>query len=343
MHPDLVFITGASRSGTTVLSRALGNHSKILALNELHFFGDLCCPQNAPETLDKKQITRLAGDLLARQAHGLWGAGRLPRDEAAVQGVCERLEAGKCTAYDVFAEVCLASAAAAGKSIACEQTPRNIYYARTILDAFPRARILHIIRDPRAVAASQKNRWQLRRLGASNVPRAELIRTWINYHPVTMAKLWKHATVKAGALIDHPRVRIVRFEDLARDPRNVIEALCGFLGIEFEDAMLDVPQWGSSTISHETASGITSDVIDRWTSILDRGEVAIMERLTGKQMALHGYPLLRRRTMAAWVLAFCHLCTYPLHLAAVIVANPRRAWIQVSALFGLPRPVRGPD
>ena len=36
-----VFIVGNSRSGTTMMSRVFGNHPKIHAFNELHFFGNL--------------------------------------------------------------------------------------------------------------------------------------------------------------------------------------------------------------------------------------------------------------------------------------------------------------
>ena len=38
----LVFIVGASRSGTTMLNRILGNHRAVAGLNELHYFGELC-------------------------------------------------------------------------------------------------------------------------------------------------------------------------------------------------------------------------------------------------------------------------------------------------------------
>lgn len=318
-----------------MLSRVLGNHSKILALNELHYFGDLCNLTSATESLHEPEVRRLIWHLLDRQAHGLWGAGQVARDEAAVQRVYENLGDDRCTAYDAFGAVCAVTALDAGKSIACEQTPRNIYYGKAILEAFPLARIVHLVRDPRAVTASQKNRWQLRRLGAVNVPRRELVRTWINYHPVTMAKLWRHATLKAAALAGHPRMRIVLFEDLVQHPRRIITELCDFIGIDFEPAMLDVPKWGSSNIRHESASGgISIEVVGQWKSILDAGEVEIIERLTSDQMTHFGYQSVERRKALARVWTLCYWAAYPLHLAGVILANPRRAWIQLSAIIG---------
>ncbi|NIP95612.1 MAG: sulfotransferase, partial [Akkermansiaceae bacterium] len=42
-----------------------------------------------------------------------------------------------------------------GKRIPCTQTPRNVYYLREILGAYPDARVIWMVRDPRAVLCSQ--------------------------------------------------------------------------------------------------------------------------------------------------------------------------------------------
>ena len=44
-----------------------------------------------------------------------------------------------------------------------------------------------------------------------------MIRNWVNYHPVTMAKLWIGATDAALRLRGHDRVMLLRFEDLIAD------------------------------------------------------------------------------------------------------------------------------
>ena len=74
----------------------------------------------------------------------------------------------------VFAAAVHQLAQAAGKSIPCEQTPRYIFYARALLEIYPTAQIVHMVRDPRAVMASQKMRWQRRRLAADGVQGAAL-------------------------------------------------------------------------------------------------------------------------------------------------------------------------
>ena len=77
-----------------------------------------------------------------------------------------------------------------GKRYVVEQTPRNIFYISKLLKFYPQAKILHMIRDPRAVLFSQKNRWRRRGLG-SNTPLYNTIRVFVNYHSYTVTNLWK--------------------------------------------------------------------------------------------------------------------------------------------------------
>ena len=74
----MIFIVGASRSGTTMLNRVLGNHSQIAALNELHYFGDLWQPGLGHTSLPKNELKRIASTLLHRHNHGIWGRDSSP-------------------------------------------------------------------------------------------------------------------------------------------------------------------------------------------------------------------------------------------------------------------------
>ena len=96
-----------------------------------------------------------------------------------------------------------------GGEVACDQTPRNVFYIRDILDAFPEARIINMVRDPRAVLLSQKNKWRRRSLGESALPRSEVVRSWSNYHPIVTARIWRGAVdaEERGDAVDHPAGR----------------------------------------------------------------------------------------------------------------------------------------
>nr|MCR5854169.1 sulfotransferase [Thermodesulfobacteriota bacterium] len=80
------------------------------------------------------------------------------------------------------------------KEIPCEQTPRNLYYLKEIFENVPEAKVIYMLRDPRAVLLSQKNKWKMKFLGHKNMPLKEALRSWINYHPYTISKLWNSAS-----------------------------------------------------------------------------------------------------------------------------------------------------
>jgi hypothetical protein len=328
----LLFVTGASRSGTTMLARMLGSHSAIMAFNEMHYFGAECDPYANDREVSALKLTDLAATLLVRQTRGLWGGRPSDVEHAWAEQLVHDLSGHERTPAGLFAAVLRRLADDAGKSIACEQTPRNIFYAKQLLDLYPNAHIIHIVRDPRAVLASQKNRWQLKRLGAHHLPLSEMIRNRVNYHPYTMGKLWAKATDEALALAGHPRFLMVRFEDLAADAKGSASRLCSFLGLQFEPGMLDIPRWGSSNLASSEQTGVSSEVVNKWRESLSRGELRICERTTQRQMQRLGYtPEFLGPENA--VSSLPSLIAYPLHVVGVVALNPVRAWIHVKALF----------
>jgi hypothetical protein len=236
----------------------------------------------------------------------------------------------------LFAAVVNGLASSAGKTIACEQTPRNIFYARELLTLYPAAHVVHMVRDPRAVMASQKKRWQRRRLSktAARVPGYESLRVWVNYHPYTIARLWSRATAAALALEGHPRVTLVRFEDLVRDPEATVRHLCARIGIGYEPGMLDVGQVNSS---HQSSvggmrPGLNSDAIDKWQDVLSTAETAITEGRCAPWMRRFGYaPRALRRV--AWPARAWYRLSYIGHLVGVLLVNPNRAYVQGRALL----------
>lgn len=328
MSAELLFVTGASRSGTTLVSRILGNHAQVLGLRELHYFGELFDPRSGTHELETKTLVSLAQKLSARQRDDLWhaqvGADDIVFAEDLLAGLPRR------DGFALFAQATTKLAQADGKKIACEQTPRNIFYAKQLLEHYPDAHIIHLLRDPRGVMASQKKRWQMRKLGGGNVPWQELVRVRMNYHPITMSKLWNKATELALALADHPRCHLVKFESLTDAPEQTVGQLCTEIGLNFDPNMLKVPHWGSSTVAHsDSTAGVSTQVVEQWRSVLTAAECAVVARLSGELMERSGYPLgavERKIGLGQWL-------SYPPHLLGVALANPKRALTVARGLF----------
>jgi hypothetical protein len=199
--------------------------------------------------------------------------------------------AGTDEPIDLYAEFLRVESARHNKTVPCEQTPRYLFFANEILNAFPEARMINIVRDPRDVLLSQKNKWRRRFLGARNIPLGESFRAWVNYHPYIISRLWVSAVVAARRMADHPRFFTVRFEDLVGRPEETVQAICAFADLRYEPGMLEVPHIGSST-GHDRPDfkGIDSRRSGNWRAGgLSRAELEICEQVTGYEMQRYGY------------------------------------------------------
>lgn len=332
----MIFITGASRSGTTLMSFVLRNHSLVFGLKELHYFGEHWDPRDSTQRLSERQMVAAAASMFARQAKGILSAKPTRQDMDSARVLLDSLSEMDRSPAGLFSAFISQLSAEAGKSVPCEQTPRNIFYAESLLNAYPEARVIHMMRDPRAVMASQKQRWQRRRLATNKTafPRVQSLRTWVNYHPYTAAKLWFRASREAQRLNDHPRFTLVRFEDLLESPEQTIRSMCDRLNINYEPAMLDVGQINSSHQSSVGGArkGLHKDAIDKWRTTLSGGEAAIAERICGNLMAHYGYEN-NTQQLSGGESELRYKLTYLLHVAGVLVVNPHRAWIQMRAAF----------
>ena len=76
--------------------------------------------------------------------------------EAAV--FLDALTANPETPAQLFSAFLYHEATENGKTFPCDQTPRNVFYIKDILELYPEARIINMIRDPRDVLLSQKRK-----------------------------------------------------------------------------------------------------------------------------------------------------------------------------------------
>lgn len=286
----MIFVVGNSRSGTTMLGRMLGRNSRVYKFPELHLFGP-CIPHGEEfiELSREKCIEAFTWllDVAERKLH----ASRTPEvyHEEAVQ-LCNKYFRPGMNAWHVYHDFVMMETQRRQKSIPCEDLPGNVFKIDQILKMFPMAAIIHIVRDPRDVLLSQKNRHQRRKLGGGYVKRREMLRFWANYHPQFISRLWKNA-VKAGLSYSGKEVFTVHFEKLISDPEKVLEEICLHCEIEYQSDMLNVPQVGSSMRKDAPESkGIDSTRSGSWRKGgLNPEEVEICEQINSDLMIQLGY------------------------------------------------------
>ncbi|MCY4404703.1 MAG: sulfotransferase [Candidatus Poribacteria bacterium] len=296
MNSDkMLFVVGNSRSGTTMMGRILGNHPDVFTFGELHFFGQLWSPA-AESEINLSEAEDLVSKLLCLQREGYRTHGDPHSFIEEARSFCKVFSNHRISPVEIFSKFLLHEANLNGKSIPCDQTPRNIFYINEILKSYPECRIINMIRDPRDVLLSQKQKWKRRFLGGSDMPIKESFRDWINYHPITISKIWNTAISAGDKYLCNERMISIYFEDLLVKPEVTVSHICEFIGIDYTSKMLEVPQVGSSVNTDRPKQmGINPKRAGKWNknrlkeSQLNSAELYFCQKINDKLMKKHNY------------------------------------------------------
>jgi hypothetical protein len=165
-------------------------------------------------------------------------------------------------------------AASDGASRWAQKATSYIYYVDDILEAFPSARLVFLLRNPVDIAASLKRRGEWHRV---------LRMIWGWNVGIRIAQRWS----------DDERVRLVRYEDLVRTPEPELCAVCTFAGLTFDDAMLDVPHVNRSETPFNTDSdttGINDSRVHYYRDVLSPEEEAVVRHWVDGENFRAAYP-----------------------------------------------------
>lgn len=305
-----------------MMRRVLGNHPNVYMLEELHFFEQLWSTADATRVISEEEAILLAGKLLFIQRDGYLAQMDATKYAAEAKQICSTVT--PMYPHNVLKGFLFYETQRNGKSIPCEKTPQDVFYIGEILQLFPGARVVNMVRDPRGVMLSQKRKWQRRKMGAGFMTKKEQRRLRINYHPITISKLWNSSIRAAAKFKDHPKVHNMIFEKLVNESEPEIKKLCEFIGIEFKDEMLMIPQVGSSNEADQPdAFGIKTERAGNWEKGgLNKGEIWFCQRICGNNMRQFGYDV---KPVGAnpLVIAFYYL-SFPVKIMLALLFNLHR-------------------
>jgi len=194
-----VFLIGAERSGTTLLRIMLDHHPMLAFRNEFEFAVDM------------------VGD-----------GGAMPDLDAYYEhlAVCRTFlmsgfEIDKQLDYRSLVHSFLEQKRARDDKPRVGATIHRHFHR--ILHLWPDARFIHLVRDGRDVAFS--------RIGMGWVGNAwEGAHEWVEV---------EEQVRELAAGVGPERIMRVTFESLVSEPEKTLGTICGFLGLEYDDAMLD--------------------------------------------------------------------------------------------------------
>jgi hypothetical protein len=288
----MIFIVGNSRSGTTMMARILGRNKDAKVFRELHFFEEIWSPKLNDKFLSGSMSKRILSTLLSIQRDGYMAKRELSKWGPETEAISRGKDLNAKSAIDILDIFLKNELALDNALVGVEQTPRNVFYLKEIAIHFPDALIIELIRDPRDVLFSKKNKWKRGFLGGDKKPLWAAALSWANYHPVITAKLWRSA-IRAGQSFTGSAIKRISFELLIQDPEPVIMEICKQANLVYDKNMLDVDQIGSSLRADSTTRGINSQANGRWREGgLTATEIYICQRETKAEMNHLGYELI---------------------------------------------------
>ena len=244
--PDHIFIVGVGRSGTKFLMNVLNNHSEINISSETHFFSKLI--HNGFIKVAKKfegfeydrNLKKLVEAMFNRSVFGTFWKHPLSIEK---ERILDRFKQSKRTFKDFFSIIIEEDKLSKNKSIAGEKTPSHLYHIDNLIKWFPNAKILHIIRDPRFVLASEIHK----DLKTDYPLKKESYFYNLGLFFYVLIQWFLALRLDKKFEKKYPTQYLsIKYEDLLNDHERKVKYVCSFLNVKYEESMLNPPIVDSS-------------------------------------------------------------------------------------------------
>ncbi|MFK7847126.1 MAG: sulfotransferase [Rhodothermales bacterium] len=275
-----IFIVGANRSGTTLLRLILNAHPHIAIPEEIIYFGSFMAgkpiEQWANPGLTSDAYAAFVTDFVEHKCGVLDGVDH----QEIKQQILASAHKDFCHPYKTMLE---AWAGHHGKKRWGEKTPGNLFYADILLEMFPDARFIHMIRDPRA--------------GVSSMMKTTFFPQDIAFNAMSRRKFMRRGRQILETSVPAAQRLLLRYEDIVTEPDTTVKAICNFIGERFEPAMLSFYKDSSRYMKAEASTSfnkaatkpISAEMLDKWKKNLATKDIAMVEAICRSEMLEFGY------------------------------------------------------
>ncbi len=272
-NKQLVFVVGSGRSGTTLLRNILDFHNEVAVVPELHFFDVILSQKKLYKNLnnlhnkeklinDIIKTINFSGDPYYRQKHFDYD---LLRSKLFL-----------CDSYkSLFIELSLFLSSKKCFNVLIEKTPIDVFFIDQIFKYFPKAKLIHILRDGREFCASSHKR------------------RWGNIY--NLMALWRES-IRAVRIAQRRYIGKnndifeIKYEDLVKNTKDSISELFSFLGIkDVDDGFTDqVGKLQSFSSFFSGKKGVYQS--EHFTQYFSLNSQKMINCLLKKDLANLGYP-----------------------------------------------------
>jgi hypothetical protein len=311
MIQNPIFIAGLERTGTSLLYATLASHPNIAMTRRTnmwtHFYnqyGDLSRKENFERCLSSMMQYK-----------------RLIVLDPNPDRIRVEFWKGESTYGRLFALVEKHYAEKMGKPRWGDKSLNTERYVIPIISAYPDAKIIHIIRDPRDRYASSSTRWKVNRGGVG-----------------AAAAMWLSSANLANDNMQRfpHNYQVLRYETLASNPEKTLQEICKFIGEEYVHEMLEMKgarkfrdEGGNSSYGPRRPGVISTSSIGRFREVLSNRAIAMMQILVGQEMHEYKYEQeLLQLTRVDWI--HLALIDFPLDLSRMIAWKARNAFLNWS-------------
>jgi hypothetical protein len=273
------FFVGCDRSGTTLVRSIFDSHSNLSIPGESYFIAGLNRKRKSYETPQGFNLRHFTADLFQHKYFCRWN---LSEDQ-----VTNALNTASITSYaDAIRQLFSLYANLQGKTRYADKTPSYVQHMPLLAELFPEARFIHIIRDGRNVALS------IQEIGIK-----EKCNRYSNLGECILH--WKER-VELGRTFGHrlgfDRYIEIYYEDLLDNPKQVVQRICDFINLDFQDSMLRYSERAEELAASFLDPSIQKNLflpptkgLRDWQSQMSSQDIALFEVLAGELSNQCGY------------------------------------------------------
>lgn len=269
----MFFIVGRGRSGTTLLTAILNIHPELVVPPEAIFILNLYNKYSKAH-LNQKKIHSFYKDLWLERRIETWN---LDHDKLKHELLSQK---ENTTFSDLCRIIYLNYAKNQGKSenvLLGDKNPHYSLFVNKLLDLFPEAKFIHMVRDYRDCILSYKaEKFDLNETAA-------LAYRWRHYN---------YAILKQRKLAPE-KFSLIRYEDLINRPEVELKKICTFLGVPFFPKMLEHNKYQNENKIFAWQKNIIKPLdkknIEKWKSMMKKKDFEKADYICRKVGKLFGY------------------------------------------------------